>query len=122
MMMEAYKIRNLVRNGLKFTNHGFGEMLNENLKESDLKEVLLSGLNSHVDFSKRNNKSFAWNKALHNVITYKNITVVFCDSKEHACLIISVYHGLPHDILSNPYTKPRPNQTYNSFGNRKVFR
>ena len=105
--MDAQQIKALVNNGLIITYHAKEKMQSEKITETDIKEVLLSGLSSRCDNSNRNDKSFAHNVAIHNTLTYKGLTVVFCDSKEHACLIISVYHGLPHAILSNPYNRTR---------------
>jgi hypothetical protein len=105
--MESTKIKNLVKNALIITNHAYEKMLQENITKKDILEVLLSGKDSKVDFSKRNNKSFAWNQASHNTITHNDITVVFCNSREHACLVISVYHGFPHNFMSNVYNQKR---------------
>jgi hypothetical protein len=103
--MDAQNIKMLVAQGLIITNHAYEKMLKENITQRDIKEVLLSGKDSSVDFSKRNNKTFAWNNSPHNTLTHNGLTVVFCDSKEHKCLIISVYHGYPHDYLSNQYNR-----------------
>lgn len=122
--MDAQQIKALMNKGLIITRHTLEKMQKESITKDDIREVLLSGLSSHVDSSIRNDKSFAWNSAPHNTISYRGLTVVFCESLEHACLIISVYHGLPHNYLSNPHN--RVNGQYHNYNlrssNLKIFR
>jgi hypothetical protein len=123
-MLNPEQIKALVNNGLIFTKHAKDKLIKERISILEVKEVLLSGLNSTCDNSIRNDKTFAWNNSTHNTITYKGLTVVFCDSKEHACLIVSLYHGTPHNYMSNPLNaKTQGIHNYNLNNSRiKIFR
>ena len=101
--MNPQEIRQLVNKDIIFSYHAYEKMNRENITERDVKEPLLSGVSSTCDNSVRNNRDFAWNRSQHQTLTYNNLTIVFCNSKENACLVISLYHGYPHQIRSNPY-------------------
>jgi len=101
--MNVEQIKNLINNGLIITRHTREKMVKENISEQDIKEALTSGKDSTVDHSKRNDKSFAWNNSRHETLIANGLTIVFVDSLEHACLVVSVYHGTPHNYFSNPY-------------------
>lgn len=101
--MKSENIIDLIMNGLKLTNHAKNKMIQENISVKDIYLTLLSGKNSNTDTSTRNNKEYAWNIKPHQTVTFNNLTVVFVVSRENYCLIISVYHGFPHHIRSNPY-------------------
>jgi hypothetical protein len=122
--MNPEQIKSLVKKSIIMTRHAQEKAEKENISKKDIENALLSGLESKVDMSTRNDKSFAWNNRPHNTITTQDLTVVFCESLERACLILSVYHGKPHDYLSNPYNKPALGRTTQTFrtSSLKIFR
>lgn len=120
-MISSKIIESLNRYGIALTNHAREKMIKENVSREDIFRVLRSGKDSTPDSSVRNDKSFAWNKAQHETITHDGLTVVFCIGSDFKVVVNSVFHGSPHDYLSNQYNKNTQPHNY-SFGNRKVFR
>jgi hypothetical protein len=123
--MKSVEIKSILSlRGFALTYHAKDKMAKENIMRSDIFEVLNCGLDSKIDSSIRNDKSFAWNNSAHQTLTFNDLTVVFCIGKDGVLVINSVYHGSPHDILSNVYNRTsQTTQLHNySFGNRKVFR
>lgn len=102
--MPTLDLKTLLNNGLFYTRHAQTEMTDENITELEIKKVLENGT-PKADNSTRNDKTYAWNHKLHFTVTYNNLTVVICESAEKGILIVSTYHGLPHQILSNPYNR-----------------
>ena len=102
--MNTENIKTLLQKGLILTPHAKIKMQKEYISKEQIINALLKGI-AKEDKSIRNNKAFAWNNATHYTVFNEGLTVVFCDSKEHACLIISVYHGKAHDYLSNPHNQ-----------------
>lgn len=105
--MNQQKLREILNNGLILTYHTKDKMRAERITREDILTVLFSESTIKADNSTRNNKERAWNNKQHFTITYKGLTVVFCESLEHSCLICSVYNGLPHQYMSNPYNRIR---------------
>lgn len=79
-------------------------MERENITERDIIEAIKLG-DHRIDFSRQTDRTRAWNKKPHITITYKNLTIVACESAEKGVLIISCYHGKPHQFWSNPYNR-----------------
>jgi hypothetical protein len=119
-MKSSKIIEHLEQYGISLTRHAEDKLFKENLFRRDIFEVLRCGKDSIPDSSVRNDKSFAWNNAQHETITFNNLTVVFCIGSDLKVVVNSVYHGNPHDILSNQYNRTTTHSY--SFGNRKVFR
>lgn len=96
-------LRKYLVNGIFYSKHASEKMRLENITEKEIREVILNA-EGKIDHSKTD-RSHAWNVKPHITLTYNNLTVVACESKEHGILIISLYHGKPHDFFSNPYNR-----------------
>jgi len=103
-MENLEKIRELLKNGLFFSHHVKEEMISENISLEQIRKVILEG-KANFDSSKQNDKTHAWNKKPHIALVLKeiNLTVIVCESLERGILVISAYHGIPHNWNSNPY-------------------
>lgn len=99
-------LRNLAKNGVFYSVHAKEKMQLENISERDVREAIENG-EPKPDSSKTNYREYAWNKKQHFTFHYAlaNLTVVACESLEHGILICSVYHGLPHNLNSNPFNR-----------------
>jgi len=125
--MKNQEIKSILSlRGFALTYHARDKMIKENIRRNDIYEVLNSGLDSQVDNSVRNDKSFAWNNSAHETLTFNGLTVVFCVGKDGKLVINSVYHGSPHDYLSNKFNVEKRAQSYrfnlDKPRNFKVFR
>jgi hypothetical protein len=103
-MQNLERIRNLITNGLFFSHHAQEEARSENITLELMQKAIMEGT-ANFDFCRNNDKSFAWNKKPHIAFSSKglNLTVIACESLEHGLLVVSVYHGEPHNIYSNPH-------------------
>ena len=97
---------NFAKNGIFTTVHTREKMVLENISLEQIKTVLLSGT-PILDHSTTNYRKHAWNRKPHYSIYYEplNLTVVACESLEKAVLVVSVFHGLAHDMNSNPHNR-----------------
>jgi len=99
-------VKKLLENGLYISNHSKEKMQIESITEIQIREALLNGI-AKFDSSTTNYRQHAWNRKPHYSIYYEplNLTVVACESLEKAVLVVSVFHGLAHDMNSNPHNR-----------------
>lgn len=95
-----------LKNGIYYSFHAREKMEQECITEKEIIEAIKLG-DHKIDYSRQTDRTRAWNKKPHITIIYKNLTIVACESAEKGVLIISCYHGKPHDFWSNPYNKKR---------------
>jgi len=99
----SISIKQYLKNGIFYSKHAIEKMRLENITKREILEVIIHG-EGKIDYSKTD-RSHAWNKKAHISITYNNLTIIACQSAENGILIISCYHGKPHDYFSNPYNR-----------------
>ncbi len=100
-------ILKLVEKGIYLTAHAKDKMHEESFNMEDLKSILINGFPQRTNSTTVNKTGLRLNLKPHFSVTFNNKTVVCCESVEKGILVISLFHGLPNKLETNPKYRMR---------------